>query len=174
LLDDWPSLFPEEQDNFNGGKMIQSVPMDHVPSDDNGTFVNPQAIMGGTTGEMSPPAIGGVAPSRQYSTDSNSPSRSPKSAEMKKTSSKRHSLSGGISRRKPSADLKPVIWDPANPVDIKRARNTLAARKSRARRVERMDELAQTVEELEKEKEALASQMEYYKNLARQHGALVD
>ncbi|KAF3939531.1 hypothetical protein ABW19_dt0209284 [Dactylella cylindrospora] len=168
-LDDWTPLFSsEEQFNFANSA---PVPMEHTPSGD-GTLVNPAALM--INGESTTPPLAAVIPTRQYSNDSNksnspsSPATKPKSA-----GAKRSSLNG-ISRRKPALDLPPVTFDPSNPVDIKRARNTMAARKSRARRVEKMEELAEAVDKLQAEAAALREEREFYKNLARQHGALVD
>lgn len=155
-LEEWPTLFPTEDAN---------------PSSSTDILVNPAALMIG--GEMSTPPLTAVMPSRQFSTDSNtSPSPSTKSRPTS-TTQKRSSLTG-INRRKAAAELPPVQFDPSNPVDIKRARNTMAARKSRARRVEKMDELAEAVEKLQAEAQQLKEEKEFYKNLARQHGALVD
>jgi hypothetical protein len=168
-LDDWTPLFSnEEQINF--ANPPAPVPMEHTPSTD--ALINPAALMLGA--EASTPPLSAIIPSRQFSTDSNK-SRSPPSPKKTPTSAKRASLTGGgVSRRKPVLDLPPVQFDPTNPVDIKRARNTMAARKSRARRVEKMEELAEAVDKLQAEAQQLKEEREYYKNLARQHGALVD
>ncbi|KAF3904351.1 hypothetical protein AA313_de0206915 [Arthrobotrys entomopaga] len=173
-LDDWTPLFSnEEQMDF--ANQPAPVQMEHTPSTD--ALINPAALMlssgGGGGGESTPP-LSAIIPSRQFSTDSNK-SRTPPSPSSKKTpnSAKRASLNG-VSRRKPQTDLPPVQFDPNNPVDIKRARNTMAARKSRARRVEKMEELAEAVDKLQAEAQQLKEEREYYKNLARQHGALVD
>ncbi|KAK6353743.1 hypothetical protein TWF730_008171 [Orbilia blumenaviensis] len=159
ITDEWPTLFPTEDAN---------------PSSSTDILVNPAALMIG--GELSTPPLTAIVPSRQFSTDSNK-SRTPPSPPTKSrptsTAQKRSSLTG-VSRRKAAADLPPVQFDPSNPIDIKRARNTMAARKSRARRVEKMDELAEAVEKLQAEAQRLKEEKEFYKNLARQHGALVD
>ncbi|KAK6529210.1 hypothetical protein TWF281_008393 [Arthrobotrys megalospora] len=156
IPEEWPTLFPTDDAN---------------PSSSTDVLVNPAALMIG--GEMSTPPLAAVIPSRQFSTDSNkSPSPSTKSRPTS-TAQKRSSLTG-INRRKAAAELPPVQFDPSNPVDIKRARNTMAARKSRARRVEKMEELAEAVEKLQAEAQQLKEEKEFYKNLARQHGALVD
>ncbi|EWC44010.1 hypothetical protein DRE_01362 [Drechslerella stenobrocha 248] len=172
VLDDWTPLFSsEEQFNFSNPAPAV-VPMEHTPSTD-GTLINPAALM--LNGESESP-LTAVIPSRQLSTDSNK-SRAPSSPSTKSAvkgmSAKRASLSG-VNRRKAALELPPVQYDPSNPVDIKRARNTMAARKSRARRVEKMEELSITVDKLQAEAQSLKEEKEYYKNLARQHGALVD
>ncbi|KAF3123016.1 hypothetical protein TWF703_001034 [Orbilia oligospora] len=161
IPEEWPTLFPTE-DAIN-------------PSSSTDILVNPAALMIGGESSSTPP-LTAIIPSRQFSNDSNN-SRTPPSPSMKSRSAsnaqKRSSLTG-ISRRKAAADLPPVQFDPSNPVDIKRARNTMAARKSRARRVEKMEELAEAVEKLQAEAQQLKEEKEFYKNLARQHGALVD
>ncbi|KAK6335288.1 hypothetical protein TWF718_010721 [Orbilia javanica] len=162
IPEEWPPLFPAE-DTAN-------------PSSSTDILVNPAALMIG--GEIStPPSLTAIVPARQFSTDSNKSRNNPPSPSTKtrptSTAQKRASLTG-VSRRKPAIDLPPVQFDPSNPVDIKRARNTMAARKSRARRVEKMEELAEAVEKLQAEAQQLKEEKEFYKNLARQHGALVD
>ncbi|KAF3308923.1 hypothetical protein TWF173_000590 [Orbilia oligospora] len=161
IPEEWPTLFPTE-DAIN-------------PSSSTDILVNPAALMIGGDSSSTPP-LTAIIPSRQFSNDSNN-SLTPPSPSMKSRSAsnaqKRSSLTG-ISRRKAAADLPPVQFDPSNPVDIKRARNTMAARKSRARRVEKMEELAEAVEKLQAEAQQLKEEKEFYKNLARQHGALVD
>ncbi|EPS42901.1 hypothetical protein H072_3202 [Dactylellina haptotyla CBS 200.50] len=172
-LDDWTPLFSSEEQMDFAANQPAPVPMEHTPSTD--ALINPAALMLGGSESTTPP-LSAVIPSRQFSTDSNKsrspPSPSPQSKPLS-INGKRASLTG-VSRRKAAADLPPVQFDPSNPVDIKRARNTMAARKSRARRVEKMEELAEAVDKLQAEAQALKEEREYYKNLARQHGALVD
>lgn len=75
------------------------------------------------------------------------------------TNNHKRSNTSGI--RKRSAQLPPIIVDdPTDVVAMKRARNTLAARKSRAKKAEKMDEMQATIEELK-------SQVEYWRNLAQ-------
>jgi general control protein GCN4 len=95
-----------------------------------------------------------------------SPSQSP---DMQRPSlsgaARKHSSSNGVtsgtkkrhSRRDSLAPI--VVADPADTIAIKRARNTMAARKSRARKEARVEELEKKVEELE-------NQVEYWKNVA--------
>jgi len=169
VLDDWTPLFSnEEQMNF--ANPSAPVPMEHTPSVD--ALINPAALMLG--GESSSPPLSAVMPSRQFSTDSNKSHTPPSPSGKKSPSSGKRASITGVSRRKPQTDLPPVQFDPSNPIDIKRARNTMAARKSRARRVEKMEELADAVEKLQQEAQRLKEEKEYYRNLARQHGALVD
>ncbi|KAF3158274.1 hypothetical protein TWF106_008578 [Orbilia oligospora] len=158
IPEEWPTLFPTE-DAIN-------------PSSSTDILVNPAALMIGGESSSTPP-LTAIIPSRQFSNDSNNPPSPSMKSRSASNAQKRSSLTG-ISRRKAAADLPPVQFDPSNPVDIKRARNTMAARKSRARRVEKMEELAEAVEKLQAEAQQLKEEKEFYKNLARQHGALVD
>ena len=71
---------------------------------------------------------------------------------------------GGVKkphRRKDS--LPPILYDPEDGVAKKRARNTLAARESRQRKVD-------YVRTLEKSKAELESEVERWKQIARAHG----
>lgn len=73
-----------------------------------------------------------------------------------------HSSTSRVSKQKRKArngPLPPIIPDPNKPLDMKRARNTMAARASRQRKQEKVDALEQRVEDLE-------TQLEYWKSLA--------
>ncbi|KAI1211444.1 uncharacterized protein F4807DRAFT_451052 [Annulohypoxylon truncatum] len=73
---------------------------------------------------------------------------------------------GGIT--KPKKPLPAItVEDQHDTVAMKRARNTLAARKSRARKAERFEQLEKQIADL---KERLA----YYENLCKAHGLCVD
>lgn len=76
----------------------------------------------------------------------------------------RHSFTSGVNPRRRDKPLPAIIVDdPHDTVAIKRARNTLAARKSRQKRVERYDELVAQVAELEKK-------VDYWKQIALSSG----
>ncbi|KAG8423536.1 General control protein [Metarhizium acridum] len=69
-------------------------------------------------------------------------------------SSGRHSSVAGVSSRKRDKPLPPIIVeDPHDTVAMKRARNTLAARKSRERKAQRLDELEDRIAKLEAERD---------------------
>jgi len=60
----------------------------------------------------------------------------------------------GVSARKRNQPLPPIVVDdPSDTVAIKRARNTLAARKSRQKKMERFDELEGEIERLKEERD---------------------
>jgi hypothetical protein len=61
----------------------------------------------------------------------------------------RHSSISGVNSRRRDKPLPPIIVeDPSDTVAMKRARNTLAARKSRERKAQRLDELEEKIEKL--------------------------
>lgn len=82
-----------------------------------------------------------------------------KSANSPPTST-RHSSVSGVNARKRDKPLPPIIVeDPSDITAMKRARNTLAARKSRERKAQRFDELEERIAKLEAERD-------HWKNLA--------
>jgi general control protein GCN4 len=65
-----------------------------------------------------------------------------------------HSSVSGVSSRKRDKPLPPIIVeDPNDTIAMKRARNTLAARKSRQRKMQRFDELEDKIAKLEAERD---------------------
>jgi len=81
----------------------------------------------------------------------------------------RHSSVSGVTSRRTGKALGPVPCDKADPVSIKRARNTEAARKSRARKLERLDNLEETIENLKAQLEQTAAERDYYRQMAQGH-----
>lgn len=70
------------------------------------------------------------------------------------TGSIRHSSVSGVASRKRDKPLPPIIVEDAGDVvSMKRARNTLAARKSRERKAMRLEELEERIEKLEAERD---------------------
>lgn len=66
----------------------------------------------------------------------------------------RHSSVAGVTSRKRDKPLPPiVVEDPDDPTAMKRARNTLAARKSRQRKALRFEELEERIAKLEAERD---------------------
>ncbi|KAK4219843.1 cross-pathway control protein 1 [Rhypophila decipiens] len=77
----------------------------------------------------------------------------------------RHSSISGVNARHRNKPLPPiVVEDPNDTVAMKRARNTLAARKSRERK-------AQKFEELEEKIDKLTAERDYWRNMALTLGA---
>jgi hypothetical protein len=72
----------------------------------------------------------------------------------------RHSSVSGVNSRRRDKPLPPIIIeDPSDVVAMKRARNTLAARKSRERKAQRLEELEDKIAKLEAERD-------HWKNIA--------
>ena len=68
--------------------------------------------------------------------------------------SAKHSSVAGVNSRKRDKPLPPIIIDdPSDTVAMKRARNTLAARKSRERKAQRFEELEERIAKLEQERD---------------------
>lgn len=75
-----------------------------------------------------------------------------------------HSSVSGVNSRKRDKPLPPIIVeDPNDTVAMKRARNTLAARKSRQRKMQRFEELEDTIAKLEAERD-------HWKSIALRRG----
>jgi len=76
----------------------------------------------------------------------------------------RHSSVAGVNSRRREKPLPPIIVDdPSDVVAMKRARNTLAARKSRERKAQRLEELEERISKLEQERD-------YWKRIAQERG----
>lgn len=69
------------------------------------------------------------------------------------------------SKKQRSQPLKPILLPTEDPAAMKRARNTEAARRSRARKMERMSQLETKVEELLESKRALSDEVTRLKEL---------
>lgn len=66
----------------------------------------------------------------------------------------RHSSVSGVNSRRRDKPLPPIIVeDPSDTIAMKRARNTLAARKSRERKAQRFEELEEKIAKLEAERD---------------------
>jgi hypothetical protein len=75
-----------------------------------------------------------------------------------------HASIAGINARKRDKPLPPIVVDdPNDTVAMKRARNTLAARKSRQRKMQKMEELEDQIAKLEEERD-------HWKNIALRRG----
>ncbi|KAL4820724.1 hypothetical protein BDW67DRAFT_181090 [Aspergillus spinulosporus] len=93
-----------------------------------------------------------------------SPARSPTAASRSSTT--KHSTVAGVSARR-SKPLPPIKYDESDPVAAKRARNTEAARKSRARKLERQGDMERRIAELSKELEETRQMVEFWKSQAQ-------
>ncbi|KAK2001249.1 bZIP transcription factor [Colletotrichum falcatum] len=83
-----------------------------------------------------------------------------KSANSSPSGSARHSSVSGVGSRRRDKPLPPIIVeDPNDTIAMKRARNTLAARKSRERKAQRFEDLEEKIRKLEEERD-------HWKNIA--------
>ena len=112
-----------------------------------------------------------VAASDQYQNEDSTKSPVSESAASQKkrksggASPTTPSSGSGVGSRRREKPLPPIIVeDPSDVVAMKRARNTLAARKSRERKAQRLDELEERISALERERD-------YWKRLAQNLGA---
>ncbi|KAL4787223.1 hypothetical protein BJX76DRAFT_30050 [Aspergillus varians] len=96
-----------------------------------------------------------------------SPARSPNTS---RGSAVKHSTVAGVNARR-SKPLPPIKFDDSDPVAAKRARNTEAARKSRARKLERQGDMERRISDLKKELEETRQLVQYWKSQAQSRGA---
>lgn len=83
-----------------------------------------------------------------------SPGAGRKASGTSTTGGNRHSSVAGVAPRKRDKPLPPIIIDdPSDTTAMKRARNTLAARKSRERKAQRFEELEDRIAKLEAERD---------------------
>jgi len=95
-----------------------------------------------------------------------------KSSNVSPKSGSRQSVRSGVGARKREKSLPPIIVDdPLDTVAVKRARNTLAARKSRQRKAQKMEEYEATIDEKDAEIERLIAERDHWKALALGLGA---
>lgn len=119
----------------------------------------------------------GVDQSPSTSSEDFEPARGPSEHRKSSASSSpsgRHSLVAGVNPRRRSRPLPPItVNDPTDVVSMKRAKNTLAARKSRQRKADRMEDLEQKYnemkakyEKLEAEHEKVQAERDHWKTVA--------
>ncbi|RKU44869.1 hypothetical protein DL546_006886 [Coniochaeta pulveracea] len=140
----WPSLFPDAEQQMAQPVAPQPVPQQSIEQPSGPVVLS------------SPEDVHNVLAARRKS------SATPARGSPKGTSPRgRHSSVNGVSSRKRDKPLPPiVVEDPNDTTGMKRARNTLAARKSRERKVAYIESLQSEVsakdEEIEKLKAMLA------------------
>lgn len=148
--ENWEPLFPDA---------LEAIPMSNTLSND-GAFINTNAV-----GDDKKPMDMFISPQMLNLGEADlgfSPSSS--SSPMTDPANKARKSSHGVGLRKRSQPLPPIsIEDQPDLKAQKRARNTLAARKSRARRVERFDEMDKEIAELKE-------QVEHWKRIALANG----
>lgn len=158
--DDWVSLFKEEPEAFASNSPEQEVDTcDLFAKEFENTFEFAPIKANAPVKQLetpSTPALASPVPSRAISFDSE---RDAKKAKVD------HLGCVSYSKKQRSQPLKPVMVQTEDPVLMKRARNTEAARRSRARKMERMNQLETRVEILIEEKKELADEVSRLKSL---------
>ena len=140
---DWPSLFDSIDDT------PQAIEMTHSTSNASST--------GHVSHMDTSPSITFASVAPRMSRNNSSPGHSA-------SKSGRHSFTSGVGARKRDKPLPAIkVEDPSDTIAIKRARNTMAARKSRAKRMER-------TEQLEDEIAVLNQEVERWKRIALSSG----
>lgn len=138
---EWPSLFPTSEDL---------------------TIKNRSASATSVSQYTATPEKPMTAP--KMSRTGSSPGQSSSRSGNTSTIGTRHSFTSGVSSRRRDKPLPAItVDDPNDAVAVKRARNTMAARKSRQKRVERTEHLEATIQDLEQ-------QVEHWKNIAFARG----
>ncbi|KAE8337592.1 hypothetical protein BDV24DRAFT_167165 [Aspergillus arachidicola] len=139
-VEEWGSLFPS-QDDFSLG--LDTTALDIAAA-------------------LSQPKVkADVTPASPMIRTTSSRATSPSARSVTKPS---HVAGVNARQRKP---LPPIKFDSQDPVAMKRARNTEAARKSRARKLERQEEMQRRIDELEKSLEEAERREQYWKALAQ-------
>ncbi|KAK2742706.1 hypothetical protein FQN57_005161 [Myotisia sp. PD_48] len=135
----WASLFPDQPVIARAPQSVMSVSEAH-------SSVPPSPVISNLQARPDP-----------------SPVQSPRPAGRP---ANRHSSVSGVKSRHRDKPLPPINFDVTDPVASKRARNTEAARKSRARKVEHQEKLENRIAELEKLLQQSEEREEYWKSMA--------
>lgn len=157
-IDSWESLFPAPVDEEKASGKEQepqtNPQIKQEPKEDEGATVT-NSSRSSASASPAPSASNPKKRKKSASPDDQSPKYNEKKDEMGFT----------IYSRKPrSTPLSPVVVpDGQDSVAVKRARNTEAARRSRARKMERMSQLEQKVSELLTRNAELERQIEELK-----------
>jgi hypothetical protein len=143
-----PSLYESPSDPYETSPLFDANDVDPIPGQEQWYSLFPK----NESSEDSPPVraedLDEPATSAGGSTRRKS---SPGQSGLSRGNSK-HSTVSGVGARKRNSPLPPIVVDdPSDTVALKRARNTLAARKSRARKMEKFEELEGRIAELQKE-----------------------
>jgi general control protein GCN4 len=159
-IDSWESLFPAQADEEKTSEkeQQQSKPQPQIkqePKEDEGT----------TTTTNSSRSTASASPAPSSSSNSKKRKKSADPEDQTKYNEKKDEMGFTVYSRKPrSTPLSPVVVpDGQDSVAVKRARNTEAARRSRARKMERMSQLEQKVSELLTRNAELERQIEELK-----------
>jgi len=106
-------------------------------------------------GQALPPAVADLSPaSKSDDLEVTEPASSSRRKSGTSPPSRNHSSVSGVNSRRRDKPLPPIIVDdPHDTVAMKRARNTLAARKSRERKAQKLEELEEQIAKLTEERD---------------------
>jgi hypothetical protein len=143
-----PSIYTPELDSFDVSPSFEAADWDNNP--DNWPSLFPDTAIGQQHLVVDQsPAMGGLDLDETAAAHERR-----KSSNVSPRTSSRHSLVSGVNARKRDKPLPPiVVEDPNDSVAVKRARNTLAARKSRERKAAKMEELEAEIAQLQAERD---------------------
>ncbi|KAI0477633.1 hypothetical protein GGR56DRAFT_638105 [Xylariaceae sp. FL0804] len=146
-----PSTFGESPD-FDQYELSPSFGNGEVGSNDNWYSLFPES----TATEQAPAGYKSpILESEELEVVETTSQPRPRSGNSPPTSSHgRHSSVSGVSSRRRDKPLPPIIVDDhSDTVAMKRARNTLAARKSRERKAQRLEELEEEISKLKEDRD---------------------
>lgn len=157
LKDDWVSLFGGSE-NASHEHSTMSAPVKRTYSEIEPEIkpVAPEQLYTPAESTLSTPLI-----------DTQSKVSKAKKAKVDKVD---HLGCVSYAKKQRSQPLAPVETEAADPASMKRARNTEAARRSRARKLERMNQLEMKVEDLINEKTDLANEVLRLKEILTANG----
>lgn len=175
--DDWVSLFGAESNDFpKDDDVIKDEDLDQVlfceqgeqtdgtismaSSSSSPSFTESPATLSTNTSSFSTPVIDQKFPK----------SHSKPSKVTKRKSTVDHLGVSSFNKKTKIQDLPPITLNSSDPVALKRAKNTEAARRSRARKMERMSQLEFKVEELLEDKSKLEKEVIRLRELLSMNG----
>ncbi|KAI9839948.1 MAG: hypothetical protein M1819_000140 [Sarea resinae] len=164
-----PSMFdsPDFVDSFETSPLYPTGDADLFPPQDNWyPLFDAITAEGDASPADAPEAFDSPALTNINTSGPRRKSSSPGQSSPMARSHSKHSSISGVGASKRNRPLPPVSYNPDDIVSVKRARNTEAARKSRQRRVQRLEELEKQVEELQ-------GQVEHWKGIAMAQGGTV-
>jgi len=166
--DNWFSLFPEEAD-LKAGSPDALLARDVFASTEKADFV---AATSPTLESASIPMARSFTAESMTRSPSCTASPIVLDAHRRKSSVNRSPVANaGISKpRRRKGPLPPITVDPEDKIALKRARNTLAARDSRQRKFDHVQNLERTVADLQQRNEALLAELEKYKAMVATAG----
>jgi hypothetical protein len=130
--DEWPSL-------FDGTSELNAFDLAHIEGFDAATALQSES--------KKPKPASALKVNTAPRSPLKRPASSMASSPVPATGGTKHSSISGVSARS-RKNLSPVDFDPSDPIAAKRARNTEAARKSRAKKMERQADSERHIEQL--------------------------